>query len=301
MRLVGFDSKKQEQLASFHEDKQTVAIENCQLKKSKFSDEIEIIVTTATTFSKSPKKFNVPVNDTSSASSPTALDTIHKLQNFQNIIVQAKVLTVKEPLEVKPSLLKQDIIVADSTGTARLTVWQEDTNKISVGSSYVFDKVTVRSYDGAKYLTPPKSGWSYTTCANIGDVEDEPEVPRDKNEMNSASVDGVLYIGSHPSCKTCKAKIDPINDKIGKCTRCKMSQRLDKCPSKLSAKLMICAGEKSITLHAYLPTLQRIIKDDTLTDNPIDLDDLTSKLLESDNFNLTYTRNNIINAVYRNQ
>lgn len=116
--------------------------------------------------------------------------------------------------------------------------------------------------------------------------------------MNSATVD-VLYIGSHPSCKSCKAKIDPVTDKIGKCTRCMMSQRLDKCPCKLSAKLMISAGETSITLHAYLPTIQRIIKDDTLSDDAIDLDDLTAKLLESDNFNLAYTANKVISAVYR--
>lgn len=137
---------------------------------------MEIIITTATTFSKSPKKINVPVEEASLASSPSTLDTIPKLQN---IIVQTKVLAIKQPLEVKPSLFKQDVIIADATGTARLTVWQEDINKLCVGSSYIFDKLTVRSYDGSKYLTPPKSGWAYNTCDDIGTVEDEPEQQRD--------------------------------------------------------------------------------------------------------------------------
>lgn len=246
------------------------------------------------------KKFNITVEEASSSStSPITLDSVSKLQDFQSIIVQAKVLTVQEPLEVKPSLLKQDVIIADATGTIRLTVWQQDTNQLCIGKSYVFDKVTVRSYDGSKYLTPPKSGWSYKTCDDIGSVEDEPETLRDRNEIGDAIVDGVLHIASNPSCKTCKANVDIISYTIGKCTRCLMSQRLDKCPPKLSAKLLICGGEKSMTLYAYLPMIQRIIKDDTLSDDAVDLDEITAKLLNADKFNLAYTANKVINAVYR--
>ena len=151
MRLVGFDSKKQEQLSLLLEEKESVTINNCQLKQSIFSDEIEIIITSTTKFAKSQKKFNITVEEASSSSaSPITLDSVSKLQDFQNIIVRAKVLTLKEPLEVKPSLLKQDVIIADATGTVRLTVWQQDTNQLCIEKSYVFDKVTIRSYDGSK-------------------------------------------------------------------------------------------------------------------------------------------------------
>ena len=176
MRLAGFDSKKQEQLSLLLKEKEPVTINNCQLKQFKFSDEIEIIITSTTKFAKSQEKFNITVEEASSSSaSPITLDSVSKLQDFQNIIVRAKVLTLKESLEVEPSLLKQDIIIADATGTVRLTVWQQDTNQLCIGKSYVFDKVTVRSYDGSKYLTPPKSSWSYSTCDDIGSVEDEAE------------------------------------------------------------------------------------------------------------------------------
>ena len=132
-------------------------------------------------------------------------------------------------------------------------------------------------------------------------MEDEAETLRDRNEIDDAIVDGVLHIASNPSCKTCKANVDIVGDNIGKCTRCLMSQRLDKCPPPptLSVKLLICGGDKFITLYAYLPMIQRIIKDDSLIDNADDLDAITAKLLNAGKFNLAYTANKVINAVYR--
>ena len=67
-------------------------------------------------------------------------------------------------------------------------------------------------------------------------------------------------------CITCKGKIYPINDKIGVCSRCSMTQRLDKCAQQLSAKLLVAAGEQSRTFVAFIPIIRRITKDETLTD-----------------------------------
>lgn len=102
---------------------------------------------------------------------------------------------------MKVGLVKQDVIIADSTGTSRLTVWQSDVDSLTVGQSYIFNKVTVRSYDGLKYLSPLKLGWLHDECDDIGDVEET----NDKNEVKNAVVAGVSYIGSHPSCISCKA------------------------------------------------------------------------------------------------
>lgn len=51
--------------------------------------------------------------------------------------------------------LKQDVIIADATGTARLTIWQLDINKLEKGKSYELKGINVREYCNIKYLTPP--------------------------------------------------------------------------------------------------------------------------------------------------
>ncbi len=161
------------------------------------------------------------------------------MQNFQHVTVTVKVLQVDPKMEVKPGLYKQDATVADSTGTGHLTLRQDDIGKMEFDKSYLVENLLIKSFDSVKYLTPPKSGCKITMQDDISQVEDEPE--SDRNELEDAEVVGVTYIGCHSGCITCnccKGKIDPVNDKIGVCSKCSMSQRLDKCAQQLSEKLL---------------------------------------------------------------
>ena len=119
-------------------------------------------------------------------------------------------------------------------------------------------------------------------CDDIGIVADEPEDGvRHKHEVSNAIV--AVYVTSHPFCISCKAKIDPLDDSIGKCTNCPMVTRLDVCPTKLSAKLTIAGKGKFHTLYANLPMLKRILNDDYLSDtcDDDDLFPLKQKLLDA--------------------
>ncbi len=53
-------------------------------------------------------------------------------------------------------LFKQDVTLSDSTGTARRTLWQEQIGKLQVDHSYHIHNLLVKSYDGSKYITPPR-------------------------------------------------------------------------------------------------------------------------------------------------
>ncbi len=155
----------------------------------------------------------------------------------------------------------------------------------------------VSSFDNKKYLTPPKSGCTITPHKDIGAVDDNPDED-EPNELDNAEVAAVSFIGSYSTCLSCSGKIDVVNNSIGHCGKCNTAQRLDKCPKPLSAKLLITAGDKSKYLHAFLPMIRRITKDETLTDDT-DADEVTTQLLMADPFNLTYAPKNIINSVDR--
>ena len=47
-------------------------------------------------------------------------------------------------MKVKDGLVKQDLTIADSTGTGRLTLWQDDTNKLNINNSYNLKSLMVR-------------------------------------------------------------------------------------------------------------------------------------------------------------
>ena len=166
IRIVGFDAKKQEQLVHIYETKQSLVMKNCQIVKSKYSDDLEVLLTKNTHIVVSEKKFDVHVEYTT----PHVAEihwTRSQCQDYENANVSIKVLDNDAPVEVKTGLVKQDLTVADETGTARLTLWQSDMSSLDVGKSYKLEALSVRSYNCMKYLTPPKSGWKYDVCDDI--------------------------------------------------------------------------------------------------------------------------------------
>lgn len=237
--MVGFDKKIQDKLLQLQDQKEPIVIENCEIIKSKYTDNMEVIVNKSTRFYKSQKKFNVTVEDVMS------LDELSDQPNYQCVNVKVKVIEMKKPLEIQPSLKKQDVVIADHTGAARLTLWQQDLNIFDIGGSYSLKNLIVREFNGLKYLSPEKSGWTFVKCPDIGDVhvgdfgidDHEAEV----REIIDAQVVGVYELAIKFACINCTACFNVLNAdnlKLGKCTKCKLTQRLDRCSKSLSVKLV---------------------------------------------------------------
>ena len=55
---------------------------------------------------------------------------------------------------------KQDVIVADSTGNAIVTLWQDHVDTMQQGKSYHLKNFFVKEYAGKKYLSMSKDDCS---------------------------------------------------------------------------------------------------------------------------------------------
>ncbi len=111
MRVFGFDSDVRRKLVEFEDSKNAVALTNCEVKRSRKGEELEVLVT---------KK------------------------------------TVEEATEFGIGLMKQDILVADSTGIARLAVWEKEIGKLDKDASYRLSGVMVCEFRGKKFLSTSK-------------------------------------------------------------------------------------------------------------------------------------------------
>ena len=186
------------------------------------------------------------------------------------------------------------------------TLWQKDLDSLDEGESYDIKNLSVREFNGSKYLTPEKSGWSFNKCPDIGDVyaEDSVICHTTAREITDAQVVGVYESVIKFTCINCKANVNVLNgEKLGKCTKCALTQRLDRCSQSLSVKLVVSTvtGEKH-TLYAFLPMIKCITKNEDIcieASGNLDFEGITSQLLMADKFNLTFTVNNIIDSVYR--
>lgn len=118
-------------------------------------------------------------------------------------------------------------MTADATGNARLTLWQDDVNKLDVGRSYKLEKLQVRTFNRSKYFCPFKSaGWSVNVCDDIGAVHSE-DVDKDigKREILNASIDGAI-VDVKLSCLACQSHVQKFPGdefKLGRCINCSMT------------------------------------------------------------------------------
>ena len=58
-----------------------------------------------------------------------SLDQLPDLAQFQRVSVAVKALRLDDPIQLTSGKRKQDVIVSDSTGSIRLTLWEDEIEK----------------------------------------------------------------------------------------------------------------------------------------------------------------------------
>lgn len=260
-------------------------------------DVTEVILNKSKIISASPKSIKNIVKPPT----PTAikLEDLHTLPDYSIVSVTIKVIRVDNPTQVKPDLCKQDLYIADATGSARLTLWQESINCLELEQCYAINSLVVNTFNHKKYLTTPKSGFSHKLIEDIGDVQSTTEPEEPNNELHNVHVGGIQYIKKYRSCLSCEREVDEISSVIGRCTKCKMAQCLNRCHSNLSARLLIIYNDSDkLTLTAFLPSLQQIADDSTLS-YATETNEWEFQLLLASPFTVTYSPSYIIQSVSR--
>ena len=75
---------------------------------------------------------------------------------MQLVSVEVEVVGVEEPTIVASGLKKQDILIWDSTGTARLPVWEKEVGRMEKDGSYWLGGLMVREFCRKKFLSTSK-------------------------------------------------------------------------------------------------------------------------------------------------
>ena len=139
-----------------------------------------------------------------------------------------KVVSVGEAVSVTGGLKKQDIVVCDSTGIGRLTLWEEMIDSLNEGTSYLLRNVIVRQYRDEEYLSMAKSGSSIVKIDDIGNVDYK---PKDNSQCRvlDVTVVGVLQLDLKKICINCKGRVESMSGQLGRCSKCLMTQRISRC------------------------------------------------------------------------
>ena len=152
-----------------------------------------------------------------------------------------KTIKVNDTVQLTEKM-KRDIIVADQTATATVTLWEDNIGAFNEGSSYILKNFVVRVYQSTKYLSMgghttkivPIEDISVVTAAS--NINDEEEVT-----LHNVMIIHVTHLDTHKTCLQCKARVEPLTPPLGRCSEpeYKMLQRFDLCIHHTMAKLLL--------------------------------------------------------------
>lgn len=165
-------------VVEFAQSMNAVALKNCEVKCTQKGEKLEIKVTKHTEAEKSDKVFAVD-----KVAKVTALGELKKLVSYQRVTVEVKALCVGDVMEVSGAKKKQDIVTGDSSGSARLTVWEGDIGKVEDDGSYGLIGMTVREYQGERFISTSKENSQIEAMSEIGDVKEESEEENNSSDQ----------------------------------------------------------------------------------------------------------------------
>ena len=282
IRFVGFRKEQQRRLHSYCEQKQPITLKNCEVQLNKFNHQLEILLKNDTQIE---MQFSVPDMKTV-GSQEIQLNELSEQDEYDKVTIKAQVIKVNEPQKFGPGKLKQEVIIADSTATAKLMLWESDVNMLLETKSYQMRKLVVRSYLQKNYLSVPSTGSTIEETDYLENVIAEPESSSDDDEFLAAvTVAGVQQLEAIYTCINCKKGIPAaLNETMATCDNCKTMQKMS--TKRQTAKLFNDNSQQHIALRAHDDFLKAIAQ----TDGQINSEDL----LFAPPFDIKYNKYHVI-------
>ena len=291
-RIVGFDKAQQQKLEKFYTEKIPVILTNCEIKRNKFNNRLEVVLRSYSKIEKSDVNFEIEDSKTI-GSELIELKDLGNKEEYDKITVRAQVIKLADPAQVSRGLTKQEVTIADSTEATILTLWEEDINKLSLGQTYQFNRVIVRTYRGKRQLSFPPSGASVEEIEDFNEVVDDSYDLDHDNLVEGAKVIGVSELGRIYICVQCKkgtVQRSPENAKIGCCQQCNTIQCLSL--EKQTCKLLVEARGEHVSVRAYGEMMKAIVNTES---EDISCEDLLSAPL----FDFKYNDYHVVTSISR--
>ena len=268
-RIVGFSSSQQKLLAKFMEERQPVQIVDCEAKQPWRGDKLELLLKGTTKIMESPKKIDVPRQEVDSSRAITiTLSQLQETDVYERVDITVKVISVADPVAAGLKT-RQDITIADSTGTGLLQLWENDVGTMNRDASYLLSGFLVREYASSRYLSKARNESNVQEVEDLEDVHYEAvdmDQPSDTTILYGAQIVAVSKLDSIRLCMRCKGRVEPSTPPLGRCSvlTCSMMQRYDLCRIQKTAHLLVLSRshEKFTPLSASAELLTKLVGDD---------------------------------------
>ena len=167
IRLCSFSPAQHKQLQEHHKSTKPITLSGCSITNDETTGKYELKLQTKTTLSESVDDINIA----DILQKTTTIEAIQDRCTHDITHLEAKVIAILDVISVSAKHQKQDIILAHKSATIKLTVWDNNTEKLELDQCYKSNNLQVRVYQDIKCLTPSREGFSYTAIADIDDTD----------------------------------------------------------------------------------------------------------------------------------
>ena len=159
-RLVSFEPSLWKEMGKMKDNGETVGFMNCQIKKSRYDEGYDLVVSKRSSIIASPKKYTLSDDVCQKVSSACELPKLSGIKDVaahtgNKLSINGKVISVKvQNVKSKDRVLQmQECVVCDSSGSCRLVLWEELVGKVDCNKCYCISNVAVKAYGGKKYFS----------------------------------------------------------------------------------------------------------------------------------------------------
>ena len=96
---------------------------------------LEVVVKGYTNITESPQRFNID-NPAEIGITTITLNMLPDMQEFDKVNVNVKITDIHPPQIVNGGKRKQEVVLADETGTATLTLWEAVIDSLKLSQSH---------------------------------------------------------------------------------------------------------------------------------------------------------------------
>ena len=287
IRIVGFHDRVRRNLQQMFTNNTPVTITKCAIDTNKHTDTLQVIVKGNSSVTSSTQALDI--RDPSTIGTTTiTLMKLHEQDKHTKLNFVAKVIEVKPLTTVTTGKIKQDIVLADSTGDGILTLWEEHVGKLEQQKTYSFKKLDARVFLDERTLAILPHASTMIPANDIDTQILEPTTPNE-HTLDNANIIAITDFQHNTICLACSGRVhlEADNTTVGKCQKCSTVQLIGKCKENKSATLTLETNYTTVMLGASGDVLQTIAAKTPFTEYD---------LLCATPFNVTYNKyNKIIN------
>lgn len=223
-----------------------------------------MVVKGNTQITQSETQFAIEDPDTV-GSTAISLNQLEEMAEYDKVNINVKIIDVTPPQIVGNGKVKQDVIIADSTGTTNLTLWESDINTVTISQSYSMKRLLVRVFNSRHYLSLPSSGAIIEQIDDIYIPGANQTTDSSSETTNDVSVIGILELNAYKMCIKCTNRVNSFDndDTLGRCQSCNMVQLMTNCEDNIMTQLVVSTNGSDTKSFQTVFAYGNIIKDIT--------------------------------------